>query len=116
MASDNELVPTGEVVAWVTLKELCRVGRCSADWVVELVEEGILEPEGPDQSAWRFPNYSLTVVRRVRRLQADLGVNLAGAAVVLDVVEENAQLKRRLEHLEQEVSLPIWQPGPKRSS
>lgn len=115
MASDNELVPTGEVVTWVTLRELCRVGRCSADWVVELVEEGILEPEGQDQSAWRFPNYSLTIVHRVRRLQTDLGVNLAGVAVVLNVVEENAQLKRRLAQLEQEVSLPIWQPGSERS-
>ena len=113
MASDNELVPTGEVVTWVTLKELCRVGGCSADWVVELVEEGILEPVGAERSSWRFRGSSLAVVRRVRRLQTDLGVNLAGVAMVLALAEENAQLKRLVEHLEGETVLSIWQPGPK---
>lgn len=114
MASDNELVPTGEVVTTVTLKELCRVGGCSADWVVELVDEGILEPYGPGPAQWRFHGSSIAVVHRVRRLQKDLSLNLAGVAVVLVLVEENADLKRRLAHLDHEVTLPIWQSGPDR--
>jgi chaperone modulatory protein CbpM len=116
MTSENKLVPTGEVVTWVTMKELCRVSGCTADWVVDLVEEGILEPVGPDRSAWRFESSSLTVVRRVQRLQIDLDVNLAGIAVVLALVEENAQLKRRLAQLEQDAALPIWQTGPGRET
>lgn len=114
MTSDKELVPTGEVVTSVTLKELCRVSGCSADWVVELVAEGILEPDGADPSLWRFHGSSLAVVRRVHRLQRDLSLNLAGVAVVLALVKENAQLKRRLAQFEQDVPLPIWQPGPER--
>ncbi|MDF1669235.1 MAG: chaperone modulator CbpM [Roseovarius sp.] len=114
MASDNELVPTGEVVTSVTLKELCRAGGCSADWVVRLVDEGILGPNGPDPSQWRFHGASISVVRRVRRLQKDLSLNLAGVAVVLVLVEENADLKRRLAQLDKEATLPIWQSGPDR--
>ncbi|MGC8201429.1 chaperone modulator CbpM [Aliiroseovarius sp. PTFE2010] len=114
MASDNELVPTGEIVTSVTLKELCRLGGCSADWVIELVDEGILEPEGPDPSVWRFAGASIAVVHRVRRLQKDLALNLAGVAIVLVLVEENAALKRRLSQFDEEAALSIWQPGPQR--
>jgi chaperone modulatory protein CbpM len=47
----------------------------------------------------------------VRRLQDDLRLNLAGVAMVLSLVEENAQLKRRLDQLEREIVFPIWMPG-----
>jgi chaperone modulatory protein CbpM len=98
----------------VSLSELCRIGECHVDWVVELVEEGILEPVGTDRSAWRFQSSSLAIVGRVRRLQDDLRLNLAGAAMVLSLVEENAQLKRRLRQLEQETDFPIWMSGSER--
>lgn len=113
MAADNALVSTGDVVTWVSLKQLCRIGGCSADWVVELVEQGILEPAGRDRATWRFHSSSLGVVTRVRRLQGDLGINLAGVAVVLALVEENARLKRRLQQLDRETALAIWMPAAK---
>jgi chaperone modulatory protein CbpM len=100
MASQEEPVQTSEVVARVSLMELCRISGCNADWVVELVEEGILEPTGPDRSMWQFHSASLSIVHRVRRLQVDLRINLAGVAVILTLVEENARLKQRLTHLE----------------
>ena len=104
MATNKALVPTGEVVSVLSLTELCRVSNAPADWVIELVEEGILEPAGPDRSAWLFESTSVTTLRRVRRLQADLRLNLAGVAVVLILADENAQLKRRLAQIETEMS------------
>jgi chaperone modulatory protein CbpM len=103
MATNRALVPTGEVVSILSLTELCHVSNASADWVIELVEEGILEPVGPNRSAWRFESTCVTTLRRVRRLQADLRLNLAGVAVVLILADENAQLKRRLAQIETEM-------------
>lgn len=62
--------------------------------------------------SWRFHSSSLSVVRRVRRLQGDLRINLAGVAVVLALADENARLKRRLQQLERDAALPIWMPSP----
>lgn len=110
MAGSHEIVPADAVVDRLTLTELCRVCGSHAEWIVELVEEGILEPEGSDRRRWRFEGASVTIVRKVRRLQADLRVNVPGAAVVLALSQENMRLRQRLEQLERDMSGPIQMP------
>lgn len=105
MEKNESLVPSSDVVSVLSLTELCRLSDAPADWVIELVEEGILDPVGPNRSSWRFESTSVTTLRRVRRLQADLRLNLAGVAVVLILADENAQLKRRLAHIETVMSV-----------
>ena len=80
----------------VSLDELCHACRVRSEWIIELVDEGILEPRGGEHHAWRFPGASLQRVRTVRRLQRDLGVNLAGAALALDLMDELELLRARL--------------------
>jgi len=80
----------------LTLEELCQACREQTDWIVELVDEGILEPRGRQVNSWRFAAVSLQRARTVRRLQTDLGVNLAGAALVLDLMDEIEDLRARL--------------------
>ena len=85
----------------LSLNELCRACSSSADWIIELVEEGILEPVGYQQiqwqqTQWRFSAESLERARTAMRLQHDLGINLAGIAVVLDLLEEIDSLQARL--------------------
>jgi len=80
----------------LTLEELCQACREQTDWIVELVDEGILEPSGRQVQSWRFTAISLQRARTVRRLQQDLGVNLAGAALVLDLMDELDKLRARL--------------------
>jgi chaperone modulatory protein CbpM len=67
-----------------------------AEWIVELVEQGIIEPRGDDLRHWRFSGSSLSRVMRVQRLQHDLGINLAGAALALDLLDEIRWLRSRL--------------------
>lgn len=71
----------------LTLNQLCRICRQPTDFVITLVEEGILDPDGEDPPNWRFSGISVTHVRLVVRLQRDLGINLAGAALVLDLLD-----------------------------
>jgi chaperone modulatory protein CbpM len=89
----------GEVLegeARLTLAELARACSVHAEWVVELVNEGIVDPAGPDATRWRFTGFALRRARAVRRLQRDLGVNLAGAALALDLLDEIERLRARL--------------------
>ena len=80
----------------LTLDELSRACRVQADWIIELVDEGVLEPSGHDVTHWVFSGPSLHRARAARRLQQDLGVNIAGAALVLDLMEEIADLRAQL--------------------
>lgn len=82
----------------LTLEELCHACRERSDWIVELVDEGILEPTGQQVTSWRFAAVSLQRARTVRRLQHDLGINLAGAALALDLMDELEALRARLRH------------------
>lgn len=80
----------------LTLSELCQACSRSSGWVIELVEEGVLEPLGQEKSQWRFPGTSLQRARTAMRLQQDLQVNLAGVALALDLMQEIDALRERL--------------------
>ncbi len=86
----------------LTLGELSRACRVHAEWIVDLVEQGIIEPSGGDLRHWRFSGSCVIRVMRVQRLQRDLGVNLAGAALALDLLDEVRRLRRHLAVIEHE--------------
>jgi chaperone modulatory protein CbpM len=80
----------------LSLNDLCKVCSSSAEWIIELVEEGALEPIGYQQTQWRFSGVSLQRARTAMRLQRDLGLNLAGVALALDLLEQIETLESRL--------------------
>jgi chaperone modulatory protein CbpM len=84
----------------LTLVELSHACEVRVEWIIELVEEGILEPSGTEIEQWCFSGPSLRLARTVQRLQYDLNVNLAGAALALQLMEENENLKVQLRILE----------------
>ena len=78
----------------VSLEELCSACGVARELVVEIVAEGIVEPSGEGPAHWRFSGIALARVQRVLRLQHDFGVNLPGAALALDLLEELERLRR----------------------
>ena len=84
----------------LTLNDLSRACSSSAEWIIELVEQGTLEPISYRQTQWRFTGSSLQKARTAMRLQRDLGINLAGIALVIDLLEEIEQLRTRVHRLE----------------
>lgn len=85
--------------AGLTLAELCLSFQLSAVEVRELVEEGIIEPV-LEQGQWRFQGGSLRRVRCALQLSRDLGVNWAGAALALELLDELKRLRIRLQRHE----------------
>ena len=84
----------------LSLADLCRACRLSAERVFELIEQGVVEPIGRDPTRWRFQGISVRRVRCAQRLAQDLGVNGAGAALAIDLLEELERLRARLRRLE----------------
>ena len=83
----------------VSLAELCSACQVHAEFIIALVDEGIIEPSGREAGDWRFAGASLQRAQVTRRLQQDLGVNLAGAALVLDLMDEVRRLKSQLDRM-----------------
>jgi chaperone modulatory protein CbpM len=78
----------------LSLDELCAACRLSEDVVVEIVAEGIVEPLGRNRAQWRFTGLAVARIQRVIRLQQDFDVNLPGAALALELLEEVERLRR----------------------
>jgi chaperone modulatory protein CbpM len=79
-----------------TLADLCRSCAVEAEFIEALVEEGILEPSGKQGRHLCFKASCLRRTRVTLHLQRDLGVNLAGVALALDLLESIDQLDARL--------------------
>ena len=88
----------------ISLADLTRTCRVHAEWVMELVDEGVIEPRAPAPQ-WRFAATTIVRVEKARRLQNDLGVNLPGVALAL-------QLLDRIDALEARVRAAALRPDP----
>lgn len=82
--------------AELSLQDLCHACSTSTEWVIELVDEGVLEPIGHEQEHWRFSGPSLLRARAALRMQQDLQINLAGVALALELMEEIEAMRERL--------------------
>lgn len=80
----------------LTLADLCCACAVQDGVIIELVEEGVLEAGGESPEEWRFEGHNIRRARVALRLRRDLGVNLAGAALALQLMEEIEILRSRL--------------------
>ncbi|WP_223422840.1 chaperone modulator CbpM [Tateyamaria pelophila] len=89
-----------EIVDALTLQDLCRFCQAEESWVIELVGHGVLEPVGSSVEHWRFRGMSIVRAKKACRLNRDLGINTAGVAMVLDLLDERDAALRRLARYE----------------
>ena len=70
-----------------TLTELCSICGVGEELVVEMVNEGVIDPRGQSPTDWQFSGRMLVRMQRALRLHRDLQVNWPGAALALDLLE-----------------------------
>lgn len=100
---EHELMVTHGVIVennlQFTLIELSQACHADSAQLVELVEEGALEPLGNDASNWRFEGSAFSRACTALRLVRDLHLNAASVALVLDLLDEVDALNARLRRL-----------------
>ncbi|HET9390304.1 MAG TPA: chaperone modulator CbpM [Steroidobacteraceae bacterium] len=85
---------------WIAASEVCRLCLIDLTVVVELVDLGVIASRGSVPEEWVLPATSLPRLRIAGRLMRDLGVNVTGAALALELLESQHRLERRIRHLE----------------
>ena len=83
-----------------TLEELARLGGVSPALAQRYLDEGLIEPiAGHARTSWFFDDNTLFELRRIQRLRSELGVNIAGAAVIRELQRQIEELKAEIEQL-----------------
>ncbi len=79
------------------MQELSDFCSRRTELILEMIDEGIIIPSGSSPSQWRF---GLREIHRVQtahhRLISEIQVNMAGAALALDLLEELEKLRRKV--------------------
>lgn len=99
MTQESLTLMRGELLAGdkeLTLAEVCVACNSSSESIIELTDEGVISPSGRDAGSWRFRIPEVNRIHRALRIQRDLGVNAAGAALALDLLDEIEDLSSRL--------------------
>lgn len=77
-----------------TLGELSHACGIHTELIIEMVDEGVIEPAASGNE-WQFHGHSLVRAQRALRLVRDLDLNWPGAALVLDLLDELDRLQKR---------------------
>jgi chaperone modulatory protein CbpM len=86
----------------LTLSEVALRCEVELTFVEQLLELGIIEPVANRSQVSREVQFSREITLRVQRcvrLQRDLGVNLEGAAVILQLLDQIESLEQQLRGL-----------------
>ena len=92
----------------LSLEELARACRRAPEWVSEHVAAGVIEASSADgqtsaisaTSEWRFTSTTLVRARRLAQLESSFDADPYLAALTVDLMEEVAQLRRRVAQLQ----------------
>jgi chaperone modulatory protein CbpM len=89
---------------WIAATEICQLCRLDLDALLELAALGVMSSRERAPGEWQVPATALPRLRVVGRLMRDLGVNVSGAALALEMLETRRELEARLRHLERLVA------------
>lgn len=94
---DARLLGDGD---WIAVTDVCQLCRIEMTAIVELVELGVVVSRGPTPAEWSVPAAAVPRLRVAGRLMRDLGVNVTGAALAVELLEARGDLERQIRRLE----------------
>ncbi len=77
----------------LSIDELCTACQISIEFIQELEAYQIIRRRDPAHEQFQFDMAELRRIQTALRLQRDLEVNLAGVALVLDLLDELDELR-----------------------
>ncbi|MEL0620366.1 chaperone modulator CbpM [Psychrobacter proteolyticus] len=84
----------------MSLDELVSACGQERQWVIELIEENVIEYDVPERE--QFTGYQLTTVRRASRLSRDFEASVPAIGLILELLDEVEQLRQLKRQIEQQ--------------
>ncbi|KTD22546.1 chaperone modulator CbpM [Legionella londiniensis] len=103
---DDKEILTGTLLdesTTISFLEVCRQYQLPQELLFELIEHGIIQVQGKNIKQMRFDYRMLSRIQSAARLKEDLGINLPGIAVILDLLEELQQIRDELRILQRQI-------------
>ena len=91
------------LIVQLDMERFCEEANIPATYVIEIVEHGIIEPQGRTPDAWRFEDYELVTAKRAAKLHQELELEWEGVALALQLMEEVQQLRAENRRLKQQL-------------
>ena len=85
---------TNVVAFKLSLNDLHSVTGLQIQTLLNIVEHGIVDPEGSSPKQWLFDRNIIPTIRKAYRLHNDLGIDWAGIALAMDLLNEMDQLRK----------------------
>ena len=76
-----------------TTHAICRSHELNQDTINEMVSWGIAEPSGTKPEKWLFTHRDFERIGRASRFRKELDINIPGAALALQLLEEIQNLR-----------------------
>ena len=96
---------SGEILSdnhTLTFDDICECCGLPEAKVKTYIEENLIEVQGDDVTQWRFSEISMVWIQKASRLERDLRLNPAGAALALELMSQIEDLKNQLKRYQQE--------------
>ncbi len=90
-----------EYMTSLTLIDACHATGLESHLLFEIVEYGIITPQGNSPDDWLFDLHMITTAKRALRLQRDLHLEWSAIALVLELLDEREQLRAENAMLQQ---------------
>ena len=87
----------------MSLDELVSACGQERHWVIELIEESIIEYDVPERE--QFTGYQLTTVRRASRLSRDFEASVPAIGLILELLDELEQLRQLKRQLDMQAPI-----------
>ncbi len=88
-----------KAVRLIRVRELVETTGVSASTLRVYREAGLIEPAAREGRAYLYDEDTIETVRRIQRLRNDLGVNLAGIQVILEMRRTIEELQEHLDEV-----------------
>lgn len=88
-----------KAVRLIRVRELVEATGVSSSTLRVYREAGLIEPAAREGRAYLYDEDTIETVRRIQRLRNDLGVNLAGIQVILEMRRTIEELQEHLDEV-----------------
>lgn len=98
----NSFTKEAEPVSHYSIVQVCMVSAVEKSFVIDLVQYGVVDPEGdnttPDK--WLFTRTQVSLCKRAANLHYDLQVNIPGIGLALQLLDELELLRAKVKLLQ----------------